>query len=145
LLFLVVGRLFPDLDQVFIFTKWSWWLLCLAGLNGVVFLMVDVQLNETSSDEADPVFPRWFCICGAMLLWWQHTPCMVCVCAACMCGYLWGAYLVLVQNSYLTCLPYEARHGCACLSWMVNYFDTATCNSGCPNSTDFTKLILVTS
>jgi hypothetical protein len=56
-----------------------------------------------------------------------------------------GAYLVLVQNSILPCLPSEARHGCACLSWMVNYFGTATCNSGCPNNTDFAKLILVTS
>jgi hypothetical protein len=28
---------------------------------------------------------------------------------------------------------------------MVNYFGTATCNSGCPNNTDFAKWILVTS
>jgi hypothetical protein len=56
-----------------------------------------------------------------------------------------GVYLYSVQNTHLTCLPSKASHGCACLSWMVNYFDTATCNSGCPNNTDFAKWILVTS
>jgi hypothetical protein len=57
-----------------------------------------------------------------------------------------GAYLVLVQNSHLPCLPSEASHGCVHdYLEMVNYFGTATCNSGCPNNTDFAKWILVTS
>jgi hypothetical protein len=43
-----------------------------------------------------------------------------------------GAYLVLEQNSHLPCLPSEASHGCACLSWMLSYFESATCISGCP-------------
>jgi hypothetical protein len=63
-----------------------------------------------------------------------------------VCAATYGdAYLVLVQNSLLPCLPSEASHGCACLSWMVNYFGTATCNSSCPNIIDFAKWILVTS
>jgi hypothetical protein len=42
----------------------------------------------------------------------MHGVCVLLVCAAAY----GGAYLVLVQNSILPCLPSKARHGCACLS-----------------------------
>jgi hypothetical protein len=44
-----------------------------------------------------------------------------------------------VQKSDLTCLPYEASHGCDVYLCLVISFDVATCISGCANITDLAK------
>jgi hypothetical protein len=118
-LLLLPGSPAPPLDQPWCSSKWPWSLI---GLLGFLWCYFE-SCSWCSWDEVR----RDGGACGE-------------------CGCLWWCLSSLSAKFSFALLTFWSKPQlCPWLSWMVNYFGTATCNSGCPNNTNFAKWILVTS